>query len=418
MRAVFVPLLAICLVVTGCEEEVPPGAPITEGGLPDVLVVFPPPRDGGDASDGETEDAGDGSTPFACTGAPFEVRASAPGTTLAIAAGGSDDDFLVVWTVTAAGTTDVFARRVPPTGSLGPVWQITTNEDVESSPAVLTTGNTWLTAFTTDSGAASDIVTYGLDPADPIGATQTNITLDAATDAAPRLFDAGAGTVVLWHRPSLVPKSASSMRLDALGDPVSALVPVDAMTTFNEAPSVFDRGTAGPAAFFLSGQNNIQMLPLTSSGVVDAAGSPATIVAPGATNRLAFSRAGTSSRLFIGATSSISSAALGTNGAPAGATSTVNTSGTNERSPAAVGLANAHLLAYRTSMSGTPTLRLAALAPTNASVISDVAITTLDSLDGDVVLTTTSEGDILLVYTDVSGANVQVAAARIACTGE
>lgn len=406
------PVLATILALAACSEETVPGTPLFDASFPDVVTTFPP-RDGG--GDGDAVEGGvEGGLPFACVGVPFDVRASAPGAELAIAVGGGASDFLVAWTVRTAGVSDLYARQVPGEGALGDTWPITEDELVQSSPAVLATGDTWLLAYTED-GLAPDVFTYGLDPADPIGAPRVNVSNDVSADATPRLFAGSAGPVLVWHKPSTQRMEVTSLEPDGTPGTIR-FVDADAITPtlFATAPHVFDRGTAGSALFYRSSLDEIAYFPIDGDGLSAGEGAT-TLTADGSTERLAFSRAGSSGRLFVGAASSILMRAFTTGGAPTGSTTTAPTSGTSERAPAALGLPQAHVLAYRTMSGATPTLRVATLAPANGAILADVAIATLSSLDGDVAIARSAEGDVLLVYTDEDDGDVAIRAARLTC---
>lgn len=410
------PFFLIALIgLGGCSESDPPGPPIVDGDLPDV--PFFPIGDGGgrDASDdGDVSDSGtDGSLPFACAGAPFDLRAAAPGSNVEIGLAASATDFVLVWTITEAGTTDVYARGIPATGDPSATWQLTVNDNVESSPAVVARGATWLVAWLDDTLSVRDVFTYGLDPLDPVGATSVNVSADAADDGAPRLFDAGSGSVLLWHRPAS--SRANVTTLDADGNPTTTITSVDMVTNLPSTPYVVDR-SQGPAALVRTETDTIGLLPLTAAGISTGAGLT-TLAAPGATTRLAFSRVGTSSRVFVEAGSSITMRGLEANGELSGSTSAAPTSGANERAPAAVGHDAAHLLAYRTTISGVHTVRVATLRASNGALISDTPIATLASVAGDVAIARAGSGAVVLVYTDVSGGSIVIRGVRLSCAG-
>lgn len=406
------PLLAF--VLSACSEDPPPGPPIGDADVADRPFFPPVPRDGGSDADADPMEGGtdlDAGGLLACTGDVFDVRPSAAGSNVEIAVAGGPSSFVVAWTETVAGETDLAARHVPASGSLGVRADLPTNTSVESGPSVVANGNAFLVAFRIDNDGTRDVVAVPFATTDTDLGAFVNVSSDVNDDGAPRLFNTSEGTMMLWHRPptsALVTELGSDGTPGATGSVGTTPLPV--------TPLVIDRGANGHALLLRAAASSVSLLPIDATGMEN--GSLMSAIVAGAGPRVAFSQVGGSGRVFVESTTSLFTRALSASGELSGSATVAPTSGTNERAPAAVGVGEAHLLAYRTTFGGEHQVRLATLAGETGAVIADLPLATLANLDGELAIARAADGGLLVVFTDVAASNVAVRAARLTCAGE
>ena len=378
------------VLAAACGDDGAPPAGMNDGST----------RDGG----GDTGPRPDAGAPGCTAEAPIELGRDEAGGSIAIAAAGGPDSFLIVWT-SAAG---VSALSMPSDGVPG---EPVTLAAAGTSIAVVWADTEWIAAWAEDGDL--QLRTISADGAE-LGAA-AHVTDDALDDRAPSLVAAGGDVIAAWIRGDEVvaARAGSDGVLDwgptALGTTgtegdvgVAPLGEGDYFAVWSEPPVVRSRmfgfagSTRGEATAFDSS--------LFAAGAVAAAGGP---LAGGVLFEVTTS--GTRDDLRL--------QPLGIDGMPSGAADLATVDGVWGRSPALARFAGGWAGFWRGGQIGTGHARIGLFSVEGDSVLQ-LAIGSLASLDGDVALAVASDGTLLAVWTDREPAGPAIlSAARIVCRG-
>jgi len=226
-------LILVAFAWVGCGDDDTPSVPTDAGPRPDRGPGFDagPDVDGSIPEDGDVPTDGfigiDGGPPPECS-FTFDpstdlIRLGLDPTTgeRTLAVSASTVGYAVAWNESALGIPDVYARLIPPEGAPGRRVQITDNPALARSPALATSGSSFLIAWYDNRSGGFEVYTKALDSALDTTAGPHRLTMNDVRDDSPALLTLGSTVLASWVEDDMLASTriATTRALSTDGSP-------------------------------------------------------------------------------------------------------------------------------------------------------------------------------------------------------
>lgn len=451
MRSTLVRALIPAALLTGCVEadvaRLPPDAAPYDAARPDASGDAATDATGSDAaadasgdmgSDGSTEggvdasvdgsmdagrDAGtDAGTTSYCTPSSTVVLTTvSAASSLAPSAATYGDQLVVAWVETRSGFTDLFVRRVQPTGAAEAELQVTADATVESEPFLVPSGTGMLLAYVTGAGTSAEIATSFVDPLSLTVGSQNPITTDSYEDASPVLVPYPSGASLFFQHTVSSPAYLVEA-LEPYGSSASAPLEVSSTRSL-VAPIAVDATATDPRLYYVASTTTLGSIAITTFGVETSPDPGEVLITrPGSLQlgaRIRTTPADATPRVVLAAaTAGTRPTAMLQRMSSAGAKTGSAIELVSTRSvvsPAITAFGGYALVAYRSGTTSSGEARIALLR-SNGTIAADFVVASLASIAGSLEIVALADGSgVDLVLDDQVGSSRELRVMRLAC---
>jgi len=423
-RAVSVPVTALAaFAFVACSE--PARAPRLPVDIIDgsVFEVGPFRRDG--SSDATVDDAAvDSSTNLDAGLASCTVRdtstvvAAAASSTFEPRLAVSGDEALAAWVETRATLPDIFVRRILASTSLGTELRLTTDSNVESSLSVVRNDDGYLLAYSRESVLSTDVATTAFDPVGLSIGGANDITLDEIVDTRPFLVPA-VDSFQLYFERDATTSDVVRTTVSTNGSPLAAFADSSTSRAF-VAPFVVDGNANDPRLFYVASGVSIESFRLGADGLAASPDDMTKTLSVGAYTlgaHIHVTPTNTSPRALLaeaksGGRDTAIIARLASDGSSSGTPIELDTRTITASAMTTHG--GFIVVAYRTTDSLGPAIRLRAYAASGALVL-DEHLASIDAPVGSIDLVELSSGTLVVLEDENVGATRELRALRVDC---